>query len=479
MLRATQGCPGNLVTQYDHRIRHDYKPQSTRKRRKDKVLWFASGLVIPFFVLLLAGLMTAKPSEPKRATSIAAATVSTIELNLPDYTLDIAAAPETGALPDTGELSLEEPGSSISTLAIRSGDTLDQLFRKNQLSITDLHTIMKLPEARRHLRLLHPGDEFSIVHRGGNVLEISRELDEITSLVIARKGNGFSAHIVSHPVQVREAHANGKIDTSLFEAAAEAGLPDQMIMNLAGIFAWDIDFVLDIRSGDEFLVIYEQIWRDGHYLRDGEIIAAEFANNGRTYRAVRYEDPNGATGYFTPEGLSMRKAFLRAPVDFTRISSRFNPRRLHPIFKSVRPHRGVDYAAPQGTPVKAAGDGKVTLRGPNGGLGNAIVLQHGGNIETVYGHLSRFHRRSRVGARVQQGQIIGYVGKTGWATGPHLHYEYRVNGVHRNPRTVALPKAEPVRADYRNDFLKESEPLLAHLDVVKRNRLGVSAVAAP
>ena len=253
--------------------------------------------------------------------------------------------------------------------------------------------------------------------------------------------------------KLRTAHAHGVIDSSLFLAARDIGISDTLIMNLAGIFAWDVDFILDIRSGDTFTLLYEERWQDGEKLSDGEILAAEFTNNGKTFHAVRFEDPDGNSGYFTPDGHSVRKAFLRAPIAITpRVTSSFNPRRLHPVKKKVLPHKGVDYSAPTGTPIKAAGDGKVIFRGRKGGYGNAVILQHGGNITTLYGHLSKFNKRTRHGARVKQGQIIGYSGATGTVTAAHLHYEYRVNGVHRNPRTVKLPKAEPVASQYRELF---------------------------
>jgi murein DD-endopeptidase MepM/ murein hydrolase activator NlpD len=241
-------------------------------------------------------------------------------------------------------------------------------------------------------------------------------------------------------------------------------MADRLTMDMAGVFEWDIDFIQDVRTGDEFTVIYEELWRDGVKLRDGEIVAAEFINQGKPFRAARFRDPSGHVDYYTPEGRSVRKAFIRAPLNFTRISSNFNPNRRHPVLNSIRAHRGVDYAAPTGTPVRAAGDGKVLFRGVQGGYGNVIVLQHGSNITTLYGHMSRF-ASARVGARVKQGDIIGYVGKTGLATGPHLHYEYRVNGVHRNPRTVALPPAEPVPAEYQQAFRAATESLWRELDL--------------
>jgi murein DD-endopeptidase MepM/ murein hydrolase activator NlpD len=232
-----------------------------------------------------------------------------------------------------------------------------------------------------------------------------------------------------------------------------------------------VDFALEIREGDSFSLVYEEVWQDERRLRDGDVLAAEFINQGRVYRAVRYRDPNGKVDYYTPEGLSVRKAFLRAPLDFNRVSSNFNPNRLHPILKTKRPHKGVDYAAPKGTPVKAAGDGRVIFRGRNGGYGNCVIIQHGGNITTLYAHLSKFAGSARKGSRVSQGQTIGYVGATGLATAPHLHYEYRLNGVHRNPRTVPLPEAAPVAAEYRDDFLQAARPLLAQLDAITPTRL--------
>ena len=236
-------------------------------------------------------------------------------------------------------------------------------------------------------------------------------------------------------------------------------------MALADIFGWDIDFVLDVRPGDTFAVTYSEIWRDGKYVKDGPIEAAEFVNQGREFRAVRYADPDGDSHYYTPDGRSMHKAFLRAPVEFTRVSSRFNSARLHPILNRIRAHKGVDYAAPIGTPVKAAGDGSIRFAGVMGGYGNVVEIEHSRSVMTVYGHLSRFARGTRVGAHVTQGTVIAYVGMTGLATGPHLHYEYRVNGVFKNPQTVPLPSAAPIDARYRDDFLARTAPLLATLDV--------------
>ena len=356
------------------------------------------------------------------------------------------------------------------TLRINRGDTLDRLFRRNDLDLGDLAMMVKLPEAAPHLKKLIPGDELIIEHDEGRLMSLYRDLDLTSSMKITREDDSFTAKMIERPLEVRRKATYGRIDTTLFESAAQAGLPDKTVMNLAGIFAWDVDFVLDIRSGDDYYVLYEQLYQDGEYLGDGEIIAAEFNNNGRTIQAIRYVNSEGRTDYFTPDGKSIRKAFLRAPVDF-RVSSSFNPNRLHPVLKTVRPHRGTDYAAPMGTPIKASGDGKVIFRGVKSGYGNVVILQHGGNITTLYAHMSKFAPKVRNGTRVRQGQTIGYVGKSGLVTGVHLHYEYRLNGVHRNPRTVKLPQADPIPAEYREEFLASVEPILDELLQYKRTRV--------
>lgn len=355
-------------------------------------------------------------------------------------------------------------------LTIGRGDTLDKLFRKHHLDLGHLSQIAKLDEARKRFRKLKPGDQFEITHDQGELVSMYSNLSLTSALRIERAESGFKAEIVDRPIEKRKRHAYGSIQTSLFESAAEAGLSDRVIMNIAGIFAWDVDFVLDIRSGDDYYVQYEEIWQDGEYVTDGEIVAAEFNNNGRTHRAIRFIDDEGRSDYYTPDGHSVRKAFLRAPVDFTRISSNFNPRRRHPILNTIRAHRGVDYAAPRGTPIKAAGDGKVIFRGVKGGYGNTVILQHGGNITTLYAHMSRF-AGAGIGTRVRQGQTIGYVGATGLATANHLHYEYRLNGAHRNPRTVELPQADPIDQRYRQQFLATVEPILQELEKFKNTQL--------
>jgi len=367
-----------------------------------------------------------------------------------------------------------QPEYETLTLTIRSGDTLDQLFRKHKLDIGHLATIARLDAAGKQFRRIKPGDVFEITHDDGRLVSMYSALNLTSALKVDRQESGFSAEIIERPIEYRKRHAYGVIENSLYESAATAGLSDKLIMNIAGIFAWDVDFVLDIRSGDNYYVQYEEIWQDGEYVTDGEIVVAEFNNNGRTSQAVRFIDDSGRSDYFTPDGHSVRKAFLRSPVDF-RVSSSFNPNRRHPVLKTVRPHRGTDYAAPSGTPIKASGDGKVIFRGVKSGYGNVVILQHGGNITTLYAHMSKFASSARTGTRVRQGQTIGYVGKTGLVTGVHLHYEYRLNGVHRNPRTVKLPQADPIADEYRQRFLASAAPLLEELESFKNTQLAAVA----
>ena len=248
-------------------------------------------------------------------------------------------------------------------------------------------------------------------------------------------------------------------------------MSDGLIMGLAGIFGWDIDFALDIRQGDSFTVFYEELYLEGEKVGDGNIIAAEFVNNNHTYRAYRYTDSNNKTEYYSPDGKSMRKPFMRTPVDLARISSHFNLRRRHPVLNKIRAHRGVDYAASTGTAIKATGDGKVMHRGKKGGYGNTIILRHGNTYTTLYAHMSKYARKTSVGSRVKQGQIIGYIGSTGLATGPHLHYEFRVNGVHRNPLKVKLPSANPLPDSEMDRYQASIQPMIVQLDAYTQNAL--------
>jgi murein DD-endopeptidase MepM/ murein hydrolase activator NlpD len=363
-------------------------------------------------------------------------------------------------------LRVQQAGVAVSTIEVVVGrnDTLDRIFRRMALDKSDLAAIRNIPGVQESIDFLKPGDSIKLSHTDGEVTELSRRLTDTATLKVVRQDGGFTAQTITVPTETHLRTATATIDSSLFQAAESAGMADGTTLRLANIFAWDIDFVLDLRDGDHFTAVYEEIYQNGRKLRDGEILAAEFVNDGNTYRAVRYSEDGGQSGYYTPQGKPLRKAFLRTPVDFTRISSTFNPHRLHPILNRIRGHMGTDYAAPAGTPVHAAGDGRVSFEGRRGGYGNALVLTHSTSVATLYGHLSRFASNLRVGSRVQQGDVIGYVGMTGLATGPHLHYEYLVNGVHKDPQSVQFPAVQPLRAMNMRQFHDQTTPLLGKLD---------------
>jgi murein DD-endopeptidase MepM/ murein hydrolase activator NlpD len=364
-------------------------------------------------------------------------------------------------------------------VVVGRNDTLEAIFKRMALDPGDLAAIRHLPGIRQSLDFLRPGDAIKLTHHDGSVKELTRKVSETKTLHVVRDEAGFAANVTENPVQTRIRTASASIDSSLFQAAESAHISDMVALRLANIFAWDIDFVLDIRDGDTFKAVYEQVYQDGKYLRDGDILAAEFVNGGKVYRAVRFVDEGGAVGYYTPDGQPMRKAFLRAPVEFTRVSSAFNPNRLHPILNIIRGHMGTDYAAPIGTPVHAAGDGHVTFEGVRGGYGNAIVLSHSADTQTLYGHMLRFAGGVHLGSHVQQGEVIGYVGMTGLATGPHLHYEYLMNGVHKDPQTVKLPGADPLRAESMGRFRTQTAPWLADLSEGEISPVQQAGLAQP
>ncbi len=351
------------------------------------------------------------------------------------------------------------------TLKVRSGETLAAIFRREQLDLQEMHTMLRLPVVADTIRKLRPGQSLHIGRdEHGQWQQLRYEEDLINTLVVHRDADQFSAERTTKPVQTRTQFAVGTITSSLFAAGEAAGISDALVMELANVFGYDIDFALDIRQGDQFALVYEEKLVEGIPVAAGTILAAEFVNAGQRFKAVRYTDKQGYANYYTPDGKAMRKAFLRAPLQFSRISSNFSLSRKHPILNKVRAHKGIDYAAPAGTPVFAAGDGRVSFVGIRGGFGRLVAIQHGAQYTTHYGHLSRFGAGISTGTRVRQGQVIGYVGSSGLATAPHLHYEFLMNGVARNPRTIALPTAEPVPANEKERFLAAVSAPLLQLD---------------
>ena len=348
---------------------------------------------------------------------------------------------------------------------VKSGDTLSRIFQRAGLNDRHMMTLLNSNKEAKRLANLYPGHSIEFfIDQNQSLARLNYIQSKLEGFSLVKTESGFDYQTTNREPDIHFAATSGKIKNSLYDAGISARLDDKLIMELADIFGWDIDFALDIRKGDSFYVLYEEKFLDGEKIGNGNILAAEFINQNETFRAVRYTNKNGDVSYYTPEGKSMRKAFLRAPLDFRRISSNFNPNRLHPIFKTRRPHRGIDYAASRGTPVWASGNGRVIASAYSKANGNYVVIQHGNNIQTKYLHL---HKRAvKKGQKVKQKQKIGTVGSTGYSTAPHLHYEFLISGVHRNPRTIInkLPKAKSIDKSELARFEQQIEPIVAELN---------------
>lgn len=355
-------------------------------------------------------------------------------------------------------------------IQVKSGDTLAKLLRNHGVSAADIHQLVTSSNEAKSLANIRPGDTLRFAVGDGNQLvALQQQLSRVETVTAERIDDNWQLTRVAREYDRQVKYAEAIIDDSLFLAGQQAGMTDNLTMQLANIFGWDIDFVMDIRKGDHFRLLYEELFLDGEKVGDGNILMAEFWNQGRHVTAFRYATKSGDIDYLDLKGDSLRKEFIRSPVSFTRISSRFSTGRYHPVLHKVRAHKGIDYAAPRGTPVKAAGDGKVIHAGNKGGYGRTVIVQHGQSYTTLYAHLNGYAKGIRTGKRVRQGDVIGYVGSSGLATGPHLHYEFRLNGVHRNPLTVPLPKARGIPDNERKEFLVHANKL--------RNQLALHAEA--
>jgi len=353
---------------------------------------------------------------------------------------------------------------------VRSGDSLSGIFKRMSLSASDLYAVANAGEFADELKRLSPGETISVVLDEDNLItEVVYERSPMESFRYTPTPSGYIGEKMLREPDTQSVFKHVSIEHSLFHDGVKAGLSHAQILQVANIFGWDIDFALDIHKGDTFSLLFEDHYLDNKKVSSGAILGAEFTNRGNTYRAVRYVSADGEAEYYTPEGLPMKKAFLQAPLDFTRVSSNYNPNRLHPILKVRRPHRGVDYAAPTGTPVYAAGHGKVIKSGFTPSNGNYVFIQHGDAYTTRYLHLNKISVKT--GQKVKQRQVIGTVGSTGYATGPHLHYEFLINGVHTNPRTVKLPQAEPIAKTEMVRFRQQTAPLLAQLKGFQNTQL--------
>ena len=433
-------------------MRLDYSPAETAALPAARRPFLVAALVLVSVGALMSG-----------------AALREVEAPLPaDPAVALATLPADAAVPET---LVTPPPSPWVAVTIKSGDTLSKVFDAQGLPVSDWVQIVGMGGDGKRLKQLRAGDVLHLRKGPEGLQELTYPLDEARTLQVSRTDTGFESIVLAAEIEHRPTYAMGRITDSLYQSGVAAGLPDKLIIELADIFGYDIDFVQDIRVGDRYTVIYEELYKDGKKLRAGDILAAEFINQGQSLRAVRYVDPQGNAGYYAAGGQSLRKAFLRTPLDVFRVSSNFSRGRHHPVLNRIRAHLGTDYAASPGTPIKATGDGRVTFMGWKGGYGRAVVLRHGSSYETLYGHMSRFRSGLGYGSRVQQGQVIGYVGSTGLATGPHLHYEFRVNGVHRDPRRVILPRSSTLPRQHVEHFKASSAPLMAQIDALSRSQV--------
>ena len=375
-------------------------------------------------------------------------------------------------LPQDSELAdfIEDQQQQWQTQTVAKGDNLAKIFKRLGLTPQETYHVSNSGKAADHLLKMRPGDTLAVlVDESGKLQSLQYAISTTDTLIVERTDtNQFESSIDTKLVESRLNFAQGTIETSFWNAGLKANMTEKQIMSLAGIFGWDIDFALELRQGDSFNVVFEENYIDGEFVGYGDIVAAEFVNQGENFTAIRYEDGN----YYTADGKSMRKSFLRAPVNFKYISSSFKNRRFHPVQKRWKAHRGVDYAANTGTPVMAAGDGRVIRSSYDKYNGHHVFLQHGEKYVTKYLHFTK--RAVKVGQTVKQGQVIGYVGATGLAAGPHLHYEFLVDGVHRNPRTVTLPKAQPIAKKDAAAFKEIATLRMEQLNTTKRIMLAMN-----
>ena len=375
-------------------------------------------------------------------------------------------------LSNSAEKSINQSSKfSISKDVVKAGDSLSRLFARQKLTAQLLAEMTRGTSGSNNFSKLRAGQQVEFRFDEINKLqELAIVHSPFHQTVVKRYETNWLIEERHRDPEIHIEYAQATIKSSLFLAGARAGLPDNLIMELSNIYGYVIDFVYEIRKGDSFTVTFEKRYRGGEFIEYGNILAAKFVNAGETFLAVRYTDQGGDTGYFDQQGISLKKAFLRAPLNFRRISSNFKLSRKHPILGKMRAHKGTDYAASTGTPIYAAGDGEIIYRGTKGGYGRTVILMHGTNIETRYAHLSRYGKY-KIGKKVKQGQVIGYVGASGLATGPHLHYEFIVDGIHRNPRTVfnKLPKAKTLPRSEMTHFEAVTEPLIASLKAQQSN----------
>lgn len=428
-------------------------------RRKPRFVAAATAIVALLGMLVLPSF--AAIFRPDSAAGTGAITIPLPPV--PIETFELGRGDERIALIDGVYVPLSE-AAQWTSITIERGQTLGEIFAKFGISSRQLARIVAAAPSADSFTRLRPGDRIGIRRAfDGSLTALQLDVDSDTRRIVEIHGDKVSERTIDRPLEKHVRVASGRIVGSLFGAGEEAGLDDGTIIQLAKVFGYDIDFAQDLRRGDRFSVVFEEVFRDGEVVPGGNILAATFVNRDRRFDALRFTKPDGSVEYYDQAGRPLRKAFIRTPVEFSRISSRFSSARRHPILGTVRAHKGVDYAAPSGTPIMAAADGRVTFAGWKTGYGRVVILDHGRGHTTVYAHMSRFGSYAKVGHRVRQGDNIGYVGMTGLATAPHLHYEFRIQGVHRDPLKVTLPPPEPLPQSMLAKFRAATLPLLGQL----------------
>ena len=381
-------------------------------------------------------------------------------------------------LPALEQIRSENPADTWQTLQVRAGQTLGAMFNELQLPASVMHRVLENEHAKAAFARLRPGTEIAFdIPADGQLRGMRFNRDGSSRVELSLDGDQVTATVSERETSSRTVVASGEIRHSLYASASRAGLPASAIAVLTDdIFKYDIDFSKDVQPGDRFNVVYDETWREGQRIDASKVLAATFTTGGKTYTGFRFER-NGKAEYFDADGRPLKKSFIRSPIQFARLSSNFGARR-HPVLGSMRMHKGVDYAARTGTPIMAAGDARVQFAGWQGGYGNTVILDHGRGHTTLYAHMSRLGNY-RTGARVNQGQVIGYVGSTGLSTGPHLHYEFRVNGVHRNPLSVTMPPPEPLKGAELAAFQAQVAPVMARIRGMEDVRYAQAPAAKP
>ncbi len=420
------------------------------QERKNKLRWFVTLSTMP-----LLGVLTAFGLVPSDNLGLNSGTVSIEQLTLPN--------PAPVATNTTTFWHTER---------VEPGDTVAELMQRLNIKDAAASNYLRSSKEALSFRKLAVGHEVQAETDSNSALvSLSYLGDQGAQVIIKKQGDAFASSVVAAQLEKRLFVRTGEIKTSLYAATDAAGMPEAAANQLTQIFNGDIDFHHDLKRGDKFTAVYEMTYSNGALVKTGQIQAAEFINQGHVYRAVLFQADATHSDYYTPEGRSLKKAFLRSPIAFSRVSSGFSMARFHPVLNKWRAHKGVDFAAAMGTPAKATADGVVAFDGQQSGYGNVVILNHQGNLSTVYGHLSRFAKGLHKGERVRQGDVIGYVGMTGLATGPHLHYEFRVNGLQHDPMSVALPNALPISGSNKVAFKSLADKFIASLNQLRNTNL--------